>query len=268
MEALDPTENPVAENTASPHLSLVIPAYNEAARIELTLNKTISYLQKQSFGWEVVVVDDGSQDNTAEIAQQAAKDTQGVRIIRVYPNRGKGHALKTGVLQTRGQFVGFMDADYKTDITCTADALAQLHSGWDIAIGSRKTEGARIGVQPRIYRRIGSVLFNKYLHILLPILSQYKDTQCGFKFFTRLAAREIFSRQVIERFMFDAETLYLAHRLGFRVCEIPVRWSSDHDTRTRIIESIVRNTLDLVRIRRTHRNVSILSNLPPENTQC
>lgn len=268
MAALDSTENPVSEHTASPHLSLVIPAYNEASRIELTLNKTIAYLQKQPFAWEVVIVDDGSVDRTADIAEQTAKNIPGARIIRVYPNRGKGHALKTGILQTRGQFVGFMDADYKTDITCAADALAQLHSGWDIAIGSRKMAGAHIDVQPRFYRRIGSVLFNKYLHILLPILGQYKDTQCGFKFFTRHAAREIFSRQVIERFMFDAEALYLAHRLGFRVCEIPVRWSSDHDTRTRIIESIVRNTLDLVRIRRTHRNVSVLSKSPPENSQC
>ncbi|MDP6041787.1 MAG: glycosyltransferase family 2 protein, partial [Candidatus Latescibacteria bacterium] len=141
----------------------------------------------------------------------------------------------------------------KTDITCTEEALERLDADKDIVIGSRKMSGTEIDVKPRAYRRIGSLLFNKYIHLLLPILSHYKDTQCGFKFYTRKAAHEIFSRSVIERFMFDAESLYLAHKLKFNVEEMPVRWSSDHDTRTRIIESIVRNTIDLVRIRYTHR---------------
>lgn len=246
----------------NPHLSLVIPAYNEARRIEFTLEKTISYLNSQPYTWELIVVDDGSNDKTADLAEAFAKDHPHIHIVRVLPNKGKGNALKVGVLQAIGHYVGFMDADYKTDITCTADALKQLDMGIPIVIGSRKMTGTEIEQKPKLYRRIGSLIFNKYIHTLLPILSQYKDTQCGFKFYTHLAAHEIFSRQVIERFMFDAEVLFLAHRLGFEVKEIPVRWSSDHDTRTKIIESIVRNTIDLIRIRKHHRHVAPLDHPP------
>ncbi len=261
---------PETKDAKQPYLSLVIPAYNEALRIGLTIQKTTDYLKSQRYAWEIIVVDDGSSDNTAEIASNAAGDWNSIQVVRIFPNRGKGHALKTGVLKTQGQYVGFMDADYKTDITCTSDALNKLNAGLDIVIGSRKADGAHIGTQPRSYRRMGSFIFNKYIHFLLPILSHYKDTQCGFKFFTHRAAYEIFSRQVIERFMFDAEVLYLAHRLGFKVCEIPVKWSSDHDTRTKIIESIVRNTIDLVHIRKQHRHVAPLPLTPlkMESNQC
>lgn len=255
----------MSEATKTPYLSLVIPAYNEALRIGITLQKTITYLSSQAYTWEIVVVDDGSSDNTAEIVKKISAPSNAIIVERVFPNRGKGHALKTGVLKTKGQVVGFMDADYKTDITCLPDALEQIKNGWDIVIGSRKIEGADIGVKPKAYRRIGSILFNKYIHFLLPILSHYKDTQCGFKFFAHKAAHEIFSRQVIERFMFDAEVLYLAHQLGFKVCEIPVKWSSDHDTRTKIIESIVRNTIDLIHIRKVHRHVAPLPIHTTEN---
>ena len=249
-------------DTISPHLSLVVPAYNEARRIEFTLEKTISYLDAQSYSWELILVDDGSSDQTADLAEAFTQNDPRIHIVRVSPNKGKGNALKVGVLQATGHYVGFMDADYKTDITCTADALAQLDQGIPIVIGSRKMAGTEIGHKPKLYRRIGSLLFNKYIHTLLPILGHYKDTQCGFKFYTHRAAHEIFSRQVIERFMFDAEALFLAHRLGFAVKEIPVRWSSDHDTRTKIIESIVRNTIDLIRIRKHHRHVGPLDHMP------
>lgn len=241
--------------TAAPHLSLVIPAYNESRRIGFTLEQTQSYLNTQSYSWEILVVDDGSTDDTVEVVENTAQNAETIQIIRVSPNRGKGHALKVGMLKSTGQYVGFMDADYKTDITCIEEALERLEAGKDIVIGSRKISGAEIDVKPRAYRRMGSLLFNKYIHLLLPILSHYKDTQCGFKFYTQRAAHEIFSRSVIERFMFDAEALYLAHKLKFTVEEMPVRWSSDHDTRTRIIESIIRNTIDLVRIRLIHKSI-------------
>ena len=167
----------------SPHLSLVIPAYNEARRIELTLKKTVAYLNKQSYTWELIVVDDGSSDQTADLAESFAQKHKNMRVVRVFPNKGKGHALKVGVLQAVGHYIGFMDADYKTDITCTADALEHLDAGTPIVIGSRKIAGTEIAHKPKLYRRIGSLLFNKYIHTLLPILGHYKDTQCGFKCF-------------------------------------------------------------------------------------
>jgi glycosyltransferase involved in cell wall biosynthesis len=256
-------EDEGAQEISQPRVSIVIPAYNEARRIEFTLEKTIAYLDSQLYTWELIVVDDGSTDQTQVLAEVFSTRHQNVEVVRVSPNRGKGHALKIGVLRANGHYIGFMDADYKTDITCTSDALEHLDAGEQIVIGSRKMAGTQIGQQPKLYRRMGSLIFNKYIHSLLPILAQYKDTQCGFKWYTRRAAREIFSRQVIERFMFDAEILFLAHRLGFPVKEIPIRWSSDHDTRTKLFESVVRNTFDLIRIRRQHRNVSPLDH-PPE----
>ncbi|MFT5365304.1 MAG: dolichyl-phosphate beta-glucosyltransferase [Candidatus Latescibacterota bacterium] len=261
-EAQGQTPKMPSQEQSPPHLSLVVPAYNEAQRIEFTLEKTVTYLESQSYTWELIVVDDGSTDHTADTAETFAKQHPCIRIVRVSPNQGKGHALKVGVLQAVGHYIGFMDADYKTDITCASDALAHLDADKQIVIGSRKMSGTEIAQQPKLYRRLGSLIFNKYIHTLLPILRQYKDTQCGFKFFTHKAAHEIFSRQIIERFMFDAEILFLAHRLGFQVKEIPVRWSSDHDTRTKIIESIVRNTIDLVRIRKHHRHVGPIDHPP------
>jgi dolichyl-phosphate beta-glucosyltransferase len=261
-EAEEHHVEPPPPQGSSPYLSLVIPAYNEARRINFTLEKTVSYLKSQPYNWELVVVDDGSNDHTADLAELFANKHKNIRVVRVLPNKGKGHALKVGVLQATGHYIGFMDADYKTDITCTSDALKHLDSGIPIVIGSRKMAGTEIAHKPKLYRRIGSLLFNKYIHTLLPILGHYKDTQCGFKFYTHRAAHEIFSRQIIERFMFDAEVLYLAHRLGFQVKEIPVKWSSDHDTRTKIIESIVRNTIDLIRIRKHHRHVAPLDHPP------
>lgn len=261
-EAQDQAGNTPPQEQTRPYLSLVIPAYNEARRIEFTLEKTVSYLKEQPYTWELIVVDDGSSDQTADLAERFAKQHPNIRVERVQPNRGKGHALKVGVLQSNGQYIGFTDADYKTDITCTAEALAEFEHGFSVVIGSRKMDGTQIAQKPKLYRRIGSLLFNKYIHTLLPILGHYKDTQCGFKFYTRQAAYEIFSRQIIERFMFDAEVLFLAHRLGYQVKEIPVRWSSDHDTRTKIIEAIVRNTVDLLRIRKHHRHVTPHENPP------
>ncbi|MBT3605221.1 MAG: glycosyltransferase family 2 protein [Candidatus Latescibacteria bacterium] len=256
-----PTNKP-SQAEKCPHLSLVLPAYNEASRIDLTLTKTISYLNSQPYSWELIVVDDGSSDQTVDLVEAFALEHPNIRIVSVVPNRGKGHALKKGVLQATGYYIGFMDADYKTDITCTSDALEQLDTGIPIVIGSRKLSGTQIDLKPKLYRRLGSFFFNKYIHTLLPILGHYKDTQCGFKFYTHQAAHAIFSRQIIERFMFDAEVLFLAHRLGFQVKEIPVRWSSDHDTRTKIIESIVRNTIDLIRIRKHHRHVEPFDHTP------
>ena len=248
-------EGDSAEEGQPPYLSLVIPAYNESSRIGFTLQQTLAYLDQNEYTWEIIVVDDGSTDNTVEVVEKQKKQTDTLKVICVSPNRGKGHALKIGMLQARGRYVGFMDADYKTDITCTSDALDQLNTGNDIVIGSRKMAGTQIDVEPRLYRRMGSLLFNKYIHFLLPILSHYKDTQCGFKFFTQEATQKIFSHSIIERFMFDAEVLYLAQKFSLTVKEIPVRWSSDFDTRTRIIESVVRNTKDLLRIRSAHKHL-------------
>ncbi len=236
-------------------LSLVLPAYNESRRIGITLQRTLAYLEARPYTWELIVVDDGSTDGTAGLARQAVGASQKVQILSTDPNRGKGYSVKTGMGQVRGRYAGFMDADYKTDIACTEEALRRLEAGFEVVIGSRRLSTSRIGVQPKRFRQAASLLFNRYLHLLFPALRRFRDTQCGFKFFHREAALEIFPRLVVDRFMFDVELLYLAHRLRYRVCEIPVRWSSDPDSRTTLIEGILRNALDLIRIRKAHRRL-------------
>ncbi len=191
----------------------------------------------------------GSSDGTADIVDEFAASEGRIRVIREARNLGKGHALKVGVEEAGGRFVGFMDADYKTDVSCTEEALLFLEAGKDVVVGSRRLEGSRIEIQPKFYRRIGSVLFKRFMHLMFPELRDFEDTQCGFKFFQAAVAKDIFSRLIVNRFMFDVEVFYLTSRLGYQIAEIPVLWSSDHDTRMTIVSGVFRNLIDLLRIR-------------------
>lgn len=237
----------------SPHLSLILPAYNESRRIPITIQKTLSYLEDKPYSWELIVVDDGSTDGTADTVEKAIASEKRVLVIQERENRGKGHSLKVGVRKAMGKFIGFMDADYKTDVGCTEEALRCLENGKDVVVGSRRLAGSRIDLQPRFYRRVGSIVFRRFMHLLFPELRGHQDTQCGFKFFQAHVAKDIFSRLTIDRFMFDVEVFFLAHRLGYQIAEIPVLWNSDHDTRTTIVSGVVRNLIDLFRIRYKER---------------
>ena len=232
-----------------PYLTLILPAYNESRRILVTLEMTLAFLADKPYSWELIVVDDGSSDGTADIVEASVKSEGRIHVIREARNLGKGHALKVGVEQAAGKFVGFMDADYKTDVTCTEEALRFLEAGRDVVVGSRRLKGSRIEIQPKFYRRIGSVLFKRFMHLMFPELRNFQDTQCGFKFFQAAVARDIFSKLIVNRFMFDVEVFYLSNRLGYQIAEIPVLWNSDHDTRTTIVSGVFRNLFDLVRIR-------------------
>jgi dolichyl-phosphate beta-glucosyltransferase len=232
-----------------PYLTLILPAYNESRRIPITLEKTLSYLADKAYSWELIVVDDGSTDGTADVVEQTVVSENRVLILRESENRGKGYSLKVGVQKAAGKYIGFMDADYKTDVSCTGEALQYLEAGKDVVVGSRRLKGSRIELQPKFYRRAGSILFKRCMHLMFPELSSFQDTQCGFKFFQADVAKDIFSRLIVDRFMFDVEIFYLSHRLGYQIAEIPVLWNSDHDTRTTIVSAVVRNLIDLLRIR-------------------
>lgn len=209
-----------------PRLSVVIPAYNEALRLPSTLGRVRKHLAERGGAHEIVVVDDGSTDATAEVAR-AAGDV--VRVLRHQPNRGKGYAARRGMLAATGERRLMTDADLSTPIEELAGLEAALDRGYDVAIGSRAVAGARIEVRQPAYREAMGRLFNLLVQaLLLPGLS---DTQCGFKLFTARAARAAFSVASLDGFSFDVEALYLARRLGLRIAEVPVIWRNDAATR-------------------------------------
>jgi dolichyl-phosphate beta-glucosyltransferase len=213
----------------TPTYSIVLPAYNESARIASTIEKILVHANQRGWRAEIIVVNDGSRDNTAQIVQEYAGKNPMLRLIENPGNRGKGFSVKNGMLQANGEILLFSDADLSSPISEADKLFAALQEGADVAIGSRwlKTE-LQIQRQP-FYRQIFGRVFNLALRLVLGL--NFKDTQCGFKAFTRSAAMRLFPAQKIERWGFDPELLYLAKRSGLRVAEVPVAWSHREGTR-------------------------------------
>jgi dolichyl-phosphate beta-glucosyltransferase len=209
-----------------PSLSVVIPAYNEARRLPATLTRVTEYLGKAKRAGEVVVVDDGSSDATADAARAAGG---AVRVLRHQPNRGKGYAVRRGMLAATGGRRLMTDADLSTPIEELVRLEAELDRGADVAIGSRAVAGARIEVHQPAYREAMGRLFNVLVQALL--LPGLADTQCGFKLFTAAAAETAFGACRLDGFCFDVEALYVARRRGLRIAEVPVVWRNDAATR-------------------------------------
>ena len=214
--------------------SLVIPAYNEAARLGTSLEKVLAYVHSQGWNAEVIVVDDGSRDQTAEIIRAFTAKDPIVRLVQNPGNHGKGYSVRNGMLRAEGEILIFSDADLSSPIA-------------DIAIGSRwlRTE-TQIQRQP-LHRQIFGRIFNLLMRLILGL--QYKDTQCGFKAFNRAAAQAIFPLQRIERWGFDPEILFLARKLGFKVKEVPVLWAHSGGTRINPLVDGFRMFTEMLRIR-------------------
>jgi glycosyltransferase involved in cell wall biosynthesis len=238
-----------------PYLSVVIPAYNEAERIGPTLRGTIAWLEAQGLSAEILVVDDGSTDATRDVVSQIALGygTRRVTIALVdsWPNRGKGHVVKVGMLTARGRLRLFMDADNSTPIEELDKLLERVALGAQIAIGSRRAPGATMAKRPPWYRRAWSRLANRVVQAGL--LGGIHDTQCGFKLFTAECAERIFSRVITPGWGFDLEVLALARRLGYRIDEVAVAWTDDRRTRIRPVRDALRITREFLRIRRAFR---------------
>jgi dolichyl-phosphate beta-glucosyltransferase len=233
-------------------LSLIIPAYNEEKRIGLTLERTVDYLGRQPWTSEVLVVDDGSADATAIRVGEWADATVPVRLVSNPGNRGKGYSIRHGLAEATGRFAGFMDADYKTEISALDEAMRCLEGECDMVIGDRSLGSSQIEVQRRAYRQLGSHLF-KAVFLRLMGLDGIGDTQCGFKFFKIAAMRDIFFEQKVDGYMFDVETLLIARKKGYRICSIGVEWRFDADSRFNPVTGMVRNLVELARIRWIHR---------------
>jgi glycosyltransferase involved in cell wall biosynthesis len=227
--------------------SIVIPAYNEGERLGATLEKVVAYVRSQGWNAEVIVVNDGSRDNTADLVREfAAKDPM-LRLVENPGNRGKGYAVRNGMLNARGEIVVFSDADLSSPIEEMPKLLAALAAGADIAIGSRWLQADLQTQRQSLHRQLFGRIFNGLNRMILGL--KYKDTQCGFKAFTRRAAQKILPLQRIERWGFDPEILFLARKFGFRVAEIPVRWGHVGGTRINPVIDGARMFQEMVRIR-------------------
>ena len=230
-----------------PYLSLIVPAYNEAASIARTLGLMRDYLERRQPSWEIIVSADGT-DGTRERATEFAGGDKRVIVIGAPERRGKGRGVRDGMLVARGEVVGFVDADYKTPMEELEKVLPAFDEGFEVVIGSRRVGDSKIVRPQKLYRRVGSKAFAMVMRAVVGLYG-INDTQCGFKFFTRDAARRIFSIQRIDSYMFDVEILRLAKKLGYEIKEVGVRWQDDGDSRSPMISGTIRHARDLLRIR-------------------
>lgn len=220
---------PLNEQTTKPVLSIVIPAYNEAQRIEPSLERIREYLASRGEPIEVLVVDDGSRDGTSGVVEQEVprfrESGLELRLLGDGRNHGKGAAVRVGMLAARGDVVLFSDADLSAPIDELPKLVDPIRAGTvDIVIGSRALDRSLVGVHQSAAREVAGRIFNLLMRVLTGM--PFRDTQCGFKAFRADAAREVFARVLIERFGFDVEALYVARKLGFSVSEVPVVWNN------------------------------------------
>jgi dolichyl-phosphate beta-glucosyltransferase len=227
-----------------PDLSVVIPAYNEAARLPPTLGRISDYLRSKGRPFEIVVVDDGSRDGTAAVAE--CQGHPSTIVVRLDENRGKGHAVRVGMLRARGALRLMTDADLSTPVEDLDLLRERIEEGYDVAIGSRAVSGSNVEVHQPRYREIAGRAFNRLVRIA--VLPGLFDTQCGFKLWRDEAAREAFSVGRLDGFCFDVEALFIARRRGRRIAEVPVTWRNDSATRVGALRGMAAFT-DLLRIR-------------------
>jgi dolichyl-phosphate beta-glucosyltransferase len=228
-------------------LSVVVPAYNEEKRLPRTLERMRGFLDEAGLDYEIIVVDDGSDDDTLEIARHEGTRGGAVRVLANGRNRGKGYSVRRGMLAANGRLVFYSDADLSTPIEEILRLLEFLEDGADIVIGSRGMAQSELEVRQPWYRETMGRIFNWLVRTL--VVPGFQDTQCGFKGFRRDCLPEIFRRQRIEKFAFDVEILHIARRLGYRVREIPIRWLDSPQSRVHVMGDSSQMFVDLLRIR-------------------
>jgi dolichyl-phosphate beta-glucosyltransferase len=230
-------------------LSIVIPAYKESAKIEKDIRAAADFLQSAGLRGEIIVVDDGSPDDTAERAAALGSSYSNLRVLSYQPNRGKGHAVRHGILRGRGRILMFADSGLCVPYEIAKVGLAMIEMDMcDIAHGSRRMRGSIVVAQP-FYRQAGSRLFKLFIHTAMGLPLYISDTQCGFKLYRREVARALFEPAFTDGFMFDTEIIMRALQSKYRVLEFPVLWSNDADTRYDPVKGTLRNLRELVTLR-------------------
>jgi len=229
------------------YLSIVIPAYNEEKRIGRTLEEIIGYLKTKDYGYEIIVVDDGSTDSTREVVRKFERKDSGVRVIENKTGKGKGYSVRRGMLETSGKFALFTDADLSTPIKEVEKLIQWLEKDYDITIGSRSLPDSQIEIRQSFLREGMGKVFNKIMNLI--VFTGFKDTQCGFKCFKRHVVNKVFGQQKIIGFAFDVENILIAKRHGFRIKEIPVRWLNSPYSKVSIMRDPVIMFYDLFKIK-------------------
>jgi len=230
-----------------PTYSIVIPAYNESARLGASLESVLAYIHQQGWDAEVIVVNDGSRDNTADIVRSYAAKEPILRLVENPGNRGKGYSVRNGMLHAAGRIILFSDADLSSPIEEAPKLFEALNAGADIAIGSRWLRAETQTQRQPLHRQLFGRIFNLLLRLTLGL--HFADTQCGFKAFKRAAAQAIFPLQKIERWGFDPEILFLARKLGFKVQEVPVAWGHSGGTRINPLVDGTKMFQEMLRVR-------------------
>jgi glycosyltransferase involved in cell wall biosynthesis len=234
----------------APELSIIIPAYNEEKRLARALSRIRDYFRNGPMGpgqVEILVVDDGSTDRTAQITQEWARAMPSLRLVSNGENRGKGFSVRHGMLEARGRIALFTDADLSSPIEESQKLLAAIDAGNDVAIGSRAMDRSLISVHQSRLRELAGMTFNGFVRLFTGL--PFHDTQCGFKAFLRERSRVVFEQQRVARFGFDPEILFLAKRHGLRIIEVPVRWAHDPATKVHVIRDSLLMFADLFFIR-------------------
>jgi len=229
------------------YLSIVIPAYNEENRLPKTLLDIDEYLRKQDYEYEIIIVNDGSKDRTAEAVRKLEPEIRGLKLIDNKKNHGKGFVVRQGLLAAKGEIRLFSDADNSTSIDQVEKIFPWIERGFDIVIGSRDVKGAVLDPPQSRFRVLVGNIFNLMVQILVGLWGIW-DTQCGFKTLTAKAANDILPRCRIDRWAFDPEILIVGKKLGYRIKEIPVVWKNDPDSKVKF-KGMVKMAIDLLKIR-------------------
>lgn len=234
-----------------PNVSIIIPTYNEYNRIIPTLRKVVSFLERGRKDYEIIVSDDGSSDGTSDLIEREFRGKKNIRVLRHSSNHGKGYVVREGMLEAKGDFRLFMDADLSTPIEELDKLTTYFRLGFDVVIGSRAIADDEVEINKTVHRYLMGKIFNTLVSIF--VIGGISDTQCGFKMFTSKATHDLFSRQKLDGFSFDVEVLYLAKKLGYRIKEVPVSWADAKDSKVKLLHDSIAMAKDLFKVRKLHK---------------